>query len=202
VIVGWWLTPRGGAADARASASRSTDLPTTARVKPPAGTPDASGTAGGARGRSGTEAGTEAGTAVGNPGAGTGRETVPAALNRLAQGRARAFQTVSEVPLTLVDEPGSPALAADRALVGRLRAAGVRLEGVSFTIAGVRSAVGAGGALVVHARVTTSAHRQVSVQGSRAAVAVPVGAPRAVVLTLVPAVDGTHWLVREAVDGA
>ena len=136
------------------------------------------------------------------PAAGPGeREPVGAALVRLSRARAEAFEQVSEIPLADVDAPGSPALAADSALVGRLRAAGVRLEGLSFAVEDVSSDPvgdsGPDGALTIRATVTTSAHRQVSLTDPQAATAVPAARPTAIVLALVPAPDGVHWLVRQ-----
>jgi hypothetical protein len=135
---------------------------------------------------------------VAPPSAAAARESVAAAVHRFARGRAEAFRQVSESPLDAVDEPGSPALAADQALVTRLRAAGIRLDGLTFTIGGVRTAATRAGVVTVHAIVTTSAHLQVSVDGSRASTRVPASTPRAIILTLVPAPDGRHWLVRRA----
>jgi hypothetical protein len=141
-------------------------------------------------------------TAAGTTAVAPARESVTMAVLRFARGRAEAFRQVSEAPLDSVDEPGSPALAADRALVARLRAAGTRLDGLTFTIGRVRTEAARAGVVTVRATVTTSAHLQVSQDGTRAATRVPASAPRAVVLTLVPAPDGRHWLVRRTVADA
>lgn len=127
-----------------------------------------------------------------------GHESPQAAMVRLAEARAQAFRQVSDGPLTEVDEPGSPALDADRALVGRLRAAGIRLEGLSFAIAAVRTAAGTGGTLTLRATVAMSGYRQVATDSSRVVAAVPPSSPAAITLALVPAPDGRHWLVRQA----
>jgi hypothetical protein len=126
------------------------------------------------------------------------REPVGTALRRLAQGRAEAFREVSEAALTRVDEPGSEALAADRALVARLRAAGVRLEGLTFAVTDIHPEEVSRGVLTVQATISTSAHRRVSPDGARPLAGIAAAAPRLVVLQLVPAPDGLHWLVRQA----
>ena len=130
-----------------------------------------------------------------------GPEPVAAAVERLARGRAEAFRLASTDPLAQVDEPGSPAMAADRALVARLREAGVRLEGLSFRASGLQPDAGNGGVVLVRAAVTTSAHRRAT-SGGRAVEEVPASAPRSVTLALVPAPDGVHWLVRQTWSGS
>ena len=130
-----------------------------------------------------------------------GPESVAAAVERLARGRAEAFRLASTDPLAQVDEPGSPALAADRALVARLREAGVRLEGLSFRASGLRPDAGNGGVVLVRATVTTSAHRRAA-PGGRTLEEVPASAPQPVTLALVPAPDGVHWLVRQTWSGS
>lgn len=117
-------------------------------------------------------------------------------LADLARGRAEAFRTASTGALAAVDEPGSPAMAADAGLVSRLRSAGLHLEGVAFTIRDVQ--VVTGHPVTVRARVSTSAHRQVRTDGAVIA-RVPGPAERWVRLVLVPGPSGTGWRVR-AVD--
>jgi hypothetical protein len=124
---------------------------------------------------------------------------VNATVAHLAEARAAAFRQASIEPLAAVDEPGSPALTADLAFVRRLQAAGVRLTGLTFTVAAIQvGARSADGSLPVTARVITSAHVQEPVVGSTGGVAgrVPQSSPREVTLILVPARDGRGWLVR------
>jgi len=82
-----------------------------------------------------------------------------------------------------------------------LRAAGVRLEGLSFTVQDVSTDPGAdpgsAAVLTVRATVTTSAHRPVGLDGAPAPTQVAAARPAALVLALVPAADGVHWLVRQ-----
>jgi hypothetical protein len=119
-----------------------------------------------------------------------------AVVGRLAAGRAAAFRTASVQRLATVDEPGSPAMAQDAGLVGRLTAAGLRLDGLVFTVADVRVATRGQQALTVTARVTTSAHRQLRRDGTVVA-AVPASTSRTVRLVLVPR-GGGGWLIRSA----
>ncbi len=115
------------------------------------------------------------------------------AVERLAAARAEALGSVSVEGLRSVDETGSPALAADRALVDRLAARGLRLAGLRFTVSRVRVVRAEGPTLTVTARVATSAHRQVGTDGA-VVTRVPAGAPRPVRLVLVETADG--WRVR------
>jgi serine/threonine protein kinase len=156
-------------------------------------------------GTSSSAAGGAGGAAGGTGGAAGGALAAPvmvdATVARLAEGRAAAFRRASSGPLTAVDEPGSPALEADLAFVRRLRAAGVQLAGLTFTVTGVRVGTrGPDGSLLVTARVITSAHVRQPLAGGAAAAAssgpVPESAPREVTLTLVPARGGRSWLVR------
>lgn len=138
--------------------------------------------------------------------AGPASAQVVRAVERLAAARARALRAGTPVALAAVDETGSAAEAADRALLDRLAVAGVRLDGLRFTVTGVRVVDGrgasgdagatgpAGGAVVtVEARVATSAHRQVRADGSVVR-RVPAGASRRVRLVLVGTSAG--WRVR------
>jgi hypothetical protein len=174
------------------------------------------GVAGGAATGAGARAGAGAGVGAGaGAGAGlrvpvvppTGLAAIEATVSRLAEGRAEAFRRASIEPLVAVDEPGSPALTADLALVRRLRVSGVQLAGLTFRVVGVRlTATGADGSLVVAARVVTSAHVQQPLSGAAEVTAgvtsspatgqVPQSPPRDVILTLVPGRDGRGWLVR------
>lgn len=113
----------------------------------------------------------------------------------LARGRAEAFAAASTDPLAAVDEPGSPAMAADTGLVQRLRRSGLRLDGVVFGVTGVRVQARTGDTVRVAASVTTSAHRQVRADGTVAA-RVPAAATRRTALVLVRRAGGTGWRVR------
>jgi hypothetical protein len=97
--------------------------------------------------------------------------------------------------LTEVDEPASPAMAADLAFVQRLTGAGMRLKDLSFTVSHVAVVARGTDDLTVSATVTTSAHRRVRVTGG-AEVVVAASPARAVRLTLGRSGDGQPWLVR------
>lgn len=58
----------------------------------------------------------------------------PAVLDELDTARAQAFATADPAALAAVYAPGAPALAADRALVEQLAAAGQRAEGVRHAV--------------------------------------------------------------------
>jgi hypothetical protein len=134
------------------------------------------------------------------------------AVRRLAEGRALAFDRATVQALTWVDEPGSPAMTADAALIGRLGTRGLRLQGLRFEISEVRVVSAPAGSrpsglpgtspgrrpVVLEATVVTSGHRQVGVRDGVVRASVPASPPRRVLLTLVPAPDGRHWLVRAA----
>ncbi len=121
---------------------------------------------------------------------------VAAVVGRLAAARGAALSSASEGALARVDAPGSTALAQDVALVRRLRTAGVRLEGLRFTVTGVRLVAATPDGVTVEALVATSAHRQVRADGAveRSVAAEPA---RRVQLTLVRV--GGEWRVRAAV---
>jgi len=128
-------------------------------------------------------------------------EDITAAVRDLAVRRTLAFTTTSTAPLAGVDEPGSPAMAADTALVRRLAARGLHLDGLSFTVSTVRVVTRGPGELCVEAAVTTSAHRQVRPDGSLVA-RVPASPVRVVRLVLVRAPGGggpQRWLVRRVI---
>lgn len=136
---------------------------------------------------------------AGSPPPGVVHEPVAVAVSRLAQGRAAAFTAVSARPLADVDEPGSPAMVADTALVTRLRDLGLRLDGLRFAVGEVRQLPGDASQVLVETTVTTSSHRQVAA-GNGAVRAMISASTRRVVLTLVPSSDGRRWLVHSA-DG-
>jgi hypothetical protein len=123
-------------------------------------------------------------------------------VQALARRRALAFATTSTAPLREVDEPGSPAMAADAALVGRLAARGLRLDGLRFSVSGARVVERTPAGLSVAVVVTTSAHRQVRPDGTLVA-RVPGSPARAVRLVLVPDRRGgpLRWLVRRVSQG-
>jgi hypothetical protein len=145
----------------------------------------------------------------------TPREDVPVespedAVRRLAEARALAFDQATVQALARVDEPGSPAMIADAALVARLNAQGLRLQGLTFRVSGVRvvsaptgrtgQAGRVGRPVVMEVTVVTSAHRRVGARDGVVAATVGASPPRRVRLTLAPAPDGRHWLVRDAAD--
>ncbi len=120
-------------------------------------------------------------------------------VERLAAGRAAAFRASSTAAATAVlagvDEPGSAAHGTDAALVRRLAAARLRLDGLRFTVGAVRVERRDGSAVTVTARVATSAHRLVRADGT-VVTTVPATAPRVVRLVVVRVGDG--WRVRSA----
>jgi len=125
---------------------------------------------------------------------------------RLAGARAAAIGSGSTAALAAVDAPGSPAEAADRALLQRLASAGRRLVGLSFVVGQVardpgptgsaQSATGPDGAtrLSVTTEVTTSAHTQVDSR-TAAVVLVPPGRPQRMRIVLARLSQG--WRVVE-----
>ncbi len=121
---------------------------------------------------------------------------VASVVGRLAGARAAAFSSASEAALARVDAPGSAALEQDRAFVRRLRVAGVRLEGLGFTVGDVRVVAATADGVTVRARVATSAYRQVRPDGT-VALAVPAQPARQVQLTLVRV--GGDWRVSAVV---
>jgi hypothetical protein len=121
---------------------------------------------------------------------------VEAVVGRLASARAAAFSSASEDALGAVDAPGSAALEQDRAFVRRLRAAGVRLEGLRFTVGDVGLVAATGDGVTVEARVAASAYRQVRPDGTVART-VAAQEPRRVQLTLVRV--GDAWRVSAVV---
>jgi hypothetical protein len=151
---------------------------------------------GGARSGLGAVAGASSGAAFCTPALPSAGE-LARAVCELARGRAAAFATASTVPLALVDEPGSAAMAADAGLVRRLQERGMRLQGVSFAVTGVRLVARATGSMTVAASVATSGHRQVRADGSVVA-QIPATAARPVQLVLVRSSAAAGWRVRSA----
>jgi hypothetical protein len=121
---------------------------------------------------------------------------VAAVVGRLAAARAAAFSSASEDALGGVDAPGSAALDQDRAFVRRLHAAGVRLEGLRFTVGDVGLVAATDDGVTVEARVAASAYRQVRPDGTVART-VAAQEPRRVQLTLVRV--GDAWRVSAVV---
>jgi hypothetical protein len=121
------------------------------------------------------------------------------ALVGIARWRAAAFASVSTRDLSRVDAGGSPAQAADVALVQRLRARGYRLEGVSYQVRGVHVLRRRGEEVDVRAVVTTSGHRRVRAT-SQVSTPVPKDGPRPVIFTVVPvsrSLSGSdRWRIR------
>jgi eukaryotic-like serine/threonine-protein kinase len=108
------------------------------------------------------------------------------ALAEIARSRAEAFAYASPAALKRADEPDSPAYQADLALVQRLRARGVRLEGVRYEITGVHVLQRRADEVEVAAAVTTSGHRQIGAT-SGTQIQVAEDGPRPLVFTVVPA---------------
>jgi len=120
-------------------------------------------------------------------------EDPAAAAVRLTQARAAALAAVDARALTAVDARGGPALATDRALVGRLGTS--RLDGVQVSAEATAAGVPQATAAAVTVTSTTSAYVRVAEDGSRTVV--PEGAPRTVVLDLRLTPDGWRvWDVR------
>jgi hypothetical protein len=118
-----------------------------------------------------------------------------AAAVRLTQRRADALAALDATALVDVDASGSPALAADEALVRKLGAA--RLDGLRVDVVASPSAQPAGTAAAVVVTSTTSAYVRVAADGSRTTVG--ASAPRTVVLDLRRTADGWRvWDVRAA----
>ncbi|WP_432493269.1 serine/threonine-protein kinase [Kineococcus gypseus] len=117
---------------------------------------------------------------------------LPAVVRELAARRADALRSADPAALAGVDAPGSPALAADEALLVQLAAAGSRWSGLGFDVLDVAVEVAQPGRAVVVAEVVTQAHEVLGPDG--AVSSVPASAPRASRLTLVR-VEG-QWRVR------
>ena len=123
-------------------------------------------------------------------------EAWTAVLHQLAGGRAAAIEAGSSRALGRVDEPGSPAMAADLALIRRLAQRRVRLAGLRFELSGLRVLRQSETSVTVRVLVAASAHRQLSTRGRESTV-VPAGATLPVRLVLVRSSDqATGWRVR------
>lgn len=94
-----------------------------------------------------------------------------------------------------MDAEGSPALAADVALLAELDRRGLRYEGLQFHVDRVGVVMVSDDRARVSAVVSTSAHRQVDPSGT-VLLDVPAAAPRAVTLDLVRTAAG--WRVAAA----
>jgi hypothetical protein len=118
------------------------------------------------------------------------------ALERIARARAAAFSSLSPAALRVADDDGSPAERADLALIGRLREGGHRLDRIRYQVSQVRVLGRTADTVRLWAVVTTSTHRRMT-RGT--SVVVPQEGPRGVVLTVVPAPEGSGpsgWRVR------
>ena len=178
LAAGWVLA--GGLADLPRSGSDATGpIPPTSSAARPSTT------------RPSTTRPSTAAAAPGRP-----AEAWTAVLHRLAGGRAAAIEAGSSRALGRVDEPGSPAMAADLALIQRLAQRRVRLAGLRFELSGLRVLRQSETSVTVRVMVAASAHRQLSTQG-RGSTLVPAVATQPVRLVLVRSNDqGTGWRVR------
>ena len=86
-------------------------------------------------------------------------------------------------------------MAADTALVRRMRASGVHLSGLAFPVSGVRVLSSGAGGTTVEARVSTSAYQRVRADAS-VEKQVPAAPARTVQLTLVATAAG--WRIGTA----
>jgi hypothetical protein len=173
-----------------------TGVPWSGGLRPESGAAVSSGpvSSGGARSGLGAVADASSGAAFCAPALPSAGE-LARVVCELARGRAAAFATASTASLALADEPGSAAMAADAGLVRRLQERGMRLQGVSFAVTGVRLVARATGSMTVAASVATSGHRQVRADGSVVA-QIPAAASRPVQLVLVRSSAAAGWRVR------
>ncbi|MGY1712634.1 protein kinase [Geodermatophilus sp. SYSU D00758] len=119
-----------------------------------------------------------------------------AVLADLYEARARAFTAADAEPLDRVHAPGSPMLAADRAAVEALRAAGHRLEGFAPRVVQA-SVVSADEGRVVLAVVDEwAAYAVVGAAGEAPVQTVGPRGPSGARITLVGGADG--WRIAEA----
>lgn len=137
---------------------------------------------------------------VGLPPSSAGRpspspEDLVAVVRDLARARASALVAAAPEGLAAVDAEGSPALAADVALLAELDRRGLRYEGLQFHVDRVGVVMVSDDRARVSAVVSTSAHRQVDPSGT-VLLDVPAAAPRAVTLDLVRTAAG--WRVAAA----
>ncbi len=115
-------------------------------------------------------------------------------LTVLADARARAYREADPRHLRGADAVGGALEARDVAAVGRLRAAGLRYEGLEYDVAEVKTVSAEARVAVVRARVGSSGYR---VTG--AAAASPAAGGEQVLVDLVRTPDG--WRVREIRPG-
>ena len=115
-------------------------------------------------------------------------------LTVLADARARAYREADPRHLAAADAAGGALEARDTAAVQRLRSAGLRYEGIGYTVADVRTVSTDGRVAVLRARIGTSAYR---VTG--AAAPTPAVPGEGVVVELVRTPQG--WRVREVRPG-
>ncbi len=121
-----------------------------------------------------------------------------ALLRRLSDGRAAALQAGSADGLARVDAPGSPALAADVALLDRLQQRGLRLDGLSFRLADIRVTGRGPRTVTLELTVAASPHQRLPLAGGGPAVQVAGGSLRPVRVVLVRVAPGAQgWRVRE-----
>jgi hypothetical protein len=121
-----------------------------------------------------------------------------AAVPALSGHRVAAFSTGSRAPLDLADVAGSPALAADEAVLATLAAQGTVLQGLALEVRDVVLVSHVGDAASVRVTTVSSAHRVVRTADDSVVRDVPESAPRTVELALRHVDSG--WRV-EAVVG-
>jgi hypothetical protein len=129
----------------------------------------------------------------------------PPDLPALAARRATVLMLGQVTALSEIEAPGSQAMAADEALIGRLRDLGLRLSGLRFEVRSVTLMDGGTRAdgttwRRMAARVQTSAHRQIDSSG-RVVANVPAGSSQPMLLTLVRLRSRTKWLVESVKKG-
>jgi hypothetical protein len=192
---GWQLA--GGRLTGRTEAAAPVASPTSPPFGPASAPPSARASV--------PSSGPASAPSPGSSGAGARRpDGVPTAaeavalLRRLSDGRAAALQAGSAQALARVDEPGSPALAADVALLDRLEQRGLRLSGLSFRLSDVRVTGRQQDAVTLEAAVAASPHLRLPRVGDGPAVRVAAGDPRRVRVVLVRVgPDGSGWRVRQ-----
>lgn len=180
-----------GRTEAASSAARPTPQPSGPASAPPSAPLPSSGPA--------------SALSPGSSGAGVRRpDGIPttaeavALLRRLSDGRAAALQAGSAQALARVDEPGSPALAADVALLDRLQQRGLRLSGLSFRLSDVRVTGREQDSMTFEVAVAASPHLRLPRAGDGPAVRVAAGDLRRVRVVLVRVgPDGSGWRVRQ-----
>ncbi|NUR86637.1 MAG: hypothetical protein HOY71_21330, partial [Nonomuraea sp.] len=88
-------------------------------------------------------------------------------LQALSDRRARVLMDGDPTALTAVHAPGSASAASDATLVGRMRGAGVRWEGLRLEVAEAVHVSGDAAHAVLRARVDWTAYVVVSADGAR-----------------------------------